>query len=452
MFNRPPTIFLLLALALLVIFLVFQSSSNVSTPNILLITIDALRADRLGSYGYARRISPNLDELAKNGIVFENAFCVLPQTVPSHASILFGTWPRIHGSTNNSTKITNRQLPYLPQLMKEAGYSTAAILSAEHLGKALETFPGFDSLKYPQGSRPSNRTLRVALRWLQANQAQKFFLWIHLWEPHGPYGLHPELMAEVNPNFDDDFEEGYEFQPPGFYTEQTLKGMIDLYNNEIAFVDRQLGRFLEQFRTHSFLDNTLTIVTSDHGETLDELVTTHNYAFDHSKFLVDHEIHVPLIMLGPDDRQPGRRVTALTSLIDLFPTILEFANVDIPSNSQGFSLRPHVLNRETSIPPRLVFIQRRTFLDPPLPSLAEDRFEVRSTDFKLVYDAATGESKLYRVGDDSHEVGQSETEAARRLEQRLKQWLTMTEGVNEKGAQPISEEEMEVLRSLGYVH
>jgi arylsulfatase A-like enzyme len=451
MLGRLPKIVLSLVLILLVILLLWNRNAR-GSPNILLVTIDTLRADHLGCYGYSRATSPNLDALAAAGVLFENAFCVLPSTVPSHGSIFFGTWPRIHGSTSNSTKITNKSLPYLPDILHQAGYRTGAVLSAQHLGKALEEFPGFETFEYPPRIRSAKRTLRIALGWLLANRENKFFLWIHLWDPHSPYRLHPRLMSRINPEFRNDFEKAYEFLPDGFYSEHGLRGMIDLYDNEIVFVDRHLGKFFARLREHFLLDNTLTIIASDHGETLDELVTTDQYAFDHSEFLVEPQIRVPLIMIPPNHSQPGRRVSAVTSLVDLFPTILEAARVPVPPGTQGGSLQPYLSTQEDALPPRLVFLQRRSFVNPPRPFLASDQFGVRDAEFKLLYEASSGRSFLYRAGDDTHDVGADLGDVVQRLRDRLKRWLSATEDALPADAEPVSDEQMEKLKSLGYVH
>src|SRR5262245_32743637 len=138
MTSRFPVAMILVIIAALLAFGLWRIS-RVEPTSFLLITIDTLRADHLGCYVYSRTISPNLDRLASEGILFENAFCVMPTTLPSHGSIFFGTWPRIHGSVSNFIRFSNPSLVYFPQLLKQAGYSTAGFVSAHHLGANMKS-------------------------------------------------------------------------------------------------------------------------------------------------------------------------------------------------------------------------------------------------------------------------------------------------------------------------
>ncbi|MGH7857294.1 MAG: sulfatase-like hydrolase/transferase, partial [Candidatus Binatia bacterium] len=172
-------------------------------PNVILVTIDTLRADRLGAYGSSRGLTPQLDRLATEGIVFENAFCVMPVTIPAHASILFGTWPKVLGSTSNHMRIVNSSPAYLPKVLWDAGYQTGAFLSAAHLGNSLDGFPGFETLDFPWEDRTVDETLALARDWLEEHAGAPFFLWIHLWDPHAPYRLHPVFGEAVRRGLSD---------------------------------------------------------------------------------------------------------------------------------------------------------------------------------------------------------------------------------------------------------
>ncbi|HEY4492131.1 MAG TPA: sulfatase-like hydrolase/transferase, partial [Acidobacteriota bacterium] len=183
----------------LISFIVYRTTYGKKPLNVLIITIDTLRADHLGAYGYSRKISPALDKFAAGATLFENAYCVMPTTVPSHASLFFSTWPRIHGSTSNFMEISNRSLQFLPVSFRNAGYRTAAVVSVHHLGERFCPFGGFEMVDFPDDDRASEVTLKIARSWLRHRQKEKYFFWLHLWDPHSPYKLHPEFMERINP-------------------------------------------------------------------------------------------------------------------------------------------------------------------------------------------------------------------------------------------------------------
>jgi choline-sulfatase len=338
------------------VFLFFTACrQELHNQNVLLITIDTLRADHLGCYGYSRKITPVLDRLSQNGILFENAFCTMPTTVPSHGSIFFGTWPRIHGSLSNSYFYTNRKLAFLPDLLQKAGYTTMAIISSGHLATAIKRVPGFNLLIYRGTDQNASTTLNLALKWFQKNGPKHYFVWIHLWDPHWPYVLHSEIMPGINRNFRDDIPHYHGFLPKQAYSPEGFQKMIDLYDNEIAYVDYQLGLFLDQLKRTTSLQNTMILVTSDHGESMDELAGTHNYAFDHGEFLFDSQLHVPLIVVLPKKRYSGLRIRQTVTLLDVMQSLFSLffsrriQGTDLFLLSGGFmkidlKLRPKQIN------------------------------------------------------------------------------------------------------------
>ncbi len=448
--RKLTLIAIILAIAV-VLFL--QRERRKDPPNFLLITIDTLRADHLGSYGYSRNITPNLDRLASEGMLFENAFCVMPTTLPSHGSIFFGTWPRIHGSTSNFIQFSNPSLVFFPQLLKQAGYETAAFLSAHHMGAAMKSLPGFDEFHFPADELEADVTLGQASRWLQRKKRNKFFLWVHLWDPHSPYELHPRFMEQIRPGFDNNFEKRYAFVHPGFYTKETLQKMVDLYDNEIAFTDFHLGRFLDQLRQTASSSNTIIIVTSDHGETLDELYETQEYAFDHGEFLYDHQIQVPLIVVLPGNQNRGMRLPGTVSLMDLMPAILKEAGIKPPVTAEGSSLISRISGSNSPQSDAVIFLQRREFKYPPRPFLAGSQFGIRERNHKLLLNLPEQTTALYRNNADGVDVSSQEARMNQLLKDRLEDWLRATRNLAARGKKSteVSEEEAEKLRSLGYV-
>lgn len=439
---------ILLLLALCVLLYVFFFGSR-APESFLLITIDTLRADHVGAYGYSRKITPALDRLAEEGVVFKNVYCVMPTTVPSHGSLFFSTWPRIHGSTSNFVHFSNTDLAFLPDVLQKAGYAVGAIVSVPHLGKNFQKYASFHEIDFPERERNAESTLRIARRWLGNNKNRKFFLWIHLWDPHSPYDLHPEFMKQIHPDADVNFEKHYAFLKDSSYTSEEVRTMIDLYDNEIAYTDFHLGRFLEDFRAMPAAKRTTIIVTSDHGETLGELLATEGYAFDHGEYLYDHQLHVPLIMVGP--KLKHNVVNTTVTLLDIMPTIFQRAGLPRPPTAQGNSFSSLIDSTGRSRPDSIAFLERREFTSPPMPFLAERQFGVRDRNYKLLYNESSRQSFMYKNGAEGVDVSDEQKRLKELMQQRLLSWLSLTSKLSKGRGTTVSEEEAEKLRALGYV-
>lgn len=449
--GKGPFLIGILVILVSALFYYYRSAKSLS-PNIVLITIDTLRADHLGCYGYGRKISPALDRLAAAGLVFENAFCVMPSTIPSHGSIFFGTWPRVHGSTGNHYKFTNQTLSFFPQLLQKAGYSTAAFVSRDHVTRAFKKVPGFQTLmgSKPFEDKPAETTFGQALDWLRQTKPRQFFVWIHLWEPHQPYDIHPQFLKNIHPEFELNFQRRHSFFAKDFYHPESLRKMVDLYDNEIAYVDHKLGLFLEEMEKGSYLDNTMIVVTSDHGETLDELVPTLGYGFDHGEFLYDPQLRVPLIVVSPGLKKTGQRVSQIVTLLDLMPTFLQSARLPVPDTVQGNSLLPFLKGERANQLPQMVFLHRGKYRERLQPFLLEEQFGVRERNYKLIYADESKTWTLYKNG--AEEVPLlADQDAKQALQQKLQVWMDLTKRLASPRKEKVSEEEIEQLRSLGYV-
>jgi len=284
--------------------------------NILLITVDTLRADHLGVYGYSRIRTPNIDRLGKSGVLFSRAFSHVPLTLPSHCSILTGTLPLLHGVRDNGYRLPNT-VPTLAEILKAEGYRTAAFVGAFPLDSRFGLSRGFDTYDDLYGSRNVIRDLsfverkaddvnKKAFAWLEANQRDAFFVWIHYFDPHAPY------------------------EPPEPFN-QEYRGRE--YDGEIAYTDAAIGRLLGEMEKLDLLGRTLVVLTADHGESLGE----HKEA-THGIFVYDATLHVPLVFSGSKISPPGRTVQAQVGLIDIAPTVLDFVEKPPGRLMQGRSL------------------------------------------------------------------------------------------------------------------
>jgi len=283
-----------------------SAPSSTGLPrNVLLITLDTTRADRLGAYGYARARTPNLDALAREGVRFGDATAQAPITGPSHAAMLTGRYPARHGVRDNATTPLPDEARTLAEVLSEKGFATGGFVGAFILDRPYGFAQGFqafnggfsrvDSGTEANAERRGSLVVDDAVKWVNGLDASKpFFGWVHLYDPHVPY------------------EGGYD--------------------NEISIVDREIGRLLDGLRSRGLFDSTLIAAIADHGESLGE-----HGEDEHGVFLYDAVLRVPFIMRGPGVKR-GHVVAEQVRGIDLFPTILEAAGVERPGGIDGESI------------------------------------------------------------------------------------------------------------------
>lgn len=296
-----------------------SASPQKTRPNIVLITLDTTRADRMGFLGSKRGLTPNLDELARHAAVFSNAYAQVPLTTPSHATILSGTFPQFH-QVNYMGDPLPKSVPFLPDLLRARGYRTAAFVGAlvlEPKKLAMGFERGFDRYdagyhrrgraedRYRSMERRAEDVIGRALNWLNNRPAGPFFLWIHVYDPHDPY-TPPEP-----------FRSRYTGEP---------------YDGEIAYTDAALAKLFSAMRMQKLFDSTLIAVMADHGEAFGEHGEKH-----HGIFLYDETIHVPLLIKAPF-AVSGIAVPSKVGLVDVAPTILQIAKLPVPTAMQGKSL------------------------------------------------------------------------------------------------------------------
>lgn len=291
-------------------------------PNVFLITIDTLRADHVHCYGYDRIKTPALDALAKEGILFAEAFTPSPITNTSHTSILTGLLPSTHGVTDFAVPLAGKNQT-LAELLKKQGYETAAfigsiVLDSKEFAPGLDRgFDFYDNFPHPAQTksrwgrleRRGEDVVQHATGWLNTHPASPRFVWIHLYDPHDPY------------------------EPPPPYSEIYKER---LYDGEIAYADSVLAGFVSFLKKHAWYDDSIIVVVGDHGEGLGE-----HHEKTHGIFLYDSTTHVPLILKVPNQRTAGRVVEAQVRTLDILPTVLDLMHVSPPTRLDGESLRPY---------------------------------------------------------------------------------------------------------------
>jgi arylsulfatase A-like enzyme/Flp pilus assembly protein TadD len=292
-------------------------------PNIILITLDTTRADRMGFLGSKRGLTPNLDAMARQGIAFTRAYSHVPITTASHTTILTGTYPQFNRVDDFGIPLSTR-LPYLPDLLHARGYHTGAFVGSLILDPLDGTAPGFDRGfeiydagfhlrrhgmdRYKSVERRADDVVSHALAWLSQLENGPFFLWVHLYDAHDPYDPPPPFKAR------------FASHP---------------YDGEIAYADSAVGKLLDELRKHGLYDETLIAVMADHGESLGA-----HGENTHGIFLYDETLHVPLLFKLPASHAAGKKIDTRARLVDVAPTILQEAGLPIPKEMQGESLSP----------------------------------------------------------------------------------------------------------------
>jgi arylsulfatase A-like enzyme len=325
------------------------TSRRPSGPNVLLISVDTLRADHLGCYGYVRDTSPRLDRLAREGVRFDQAVVQWPKTSPSMASMLSGTYPHYNGVMRNTRQPIDPHFHLLAELFQHASYATAGMITNGNLARSYRFDQGFDTyVEALQGNEPASRFSRFAVDWLEEHGADgPFFLWLHFLDPHARYEP-PAPYADkfVGDAHYDGVERvprrGGPFEDIGGIPSRARLGSRDeldfyvaQYDGEVSFMDAEVGRVLDLLDSLGVADDTIVVFTADHGESLGE----HDYYFEHGRLPYDDCVRVPLIVRAPGVA-PGRVVDRPVELVDLMPTLLEMAGLPSNSEAQGKSLVP----------------------------------------------------------------------------------------------------------------
>jgi choline-sulfatase len=308
-----------------------EDSAPEMTPrrDVFLITIDTLRSDHVRCYGYERIETPAIDQLAKQGIRFTQAFTPSPITNTSHTSILTGMLPSSHGVSDFGVPLAVKH-PTLAEILEKQGYRTAAfigsvILDSKTLAPGLDRgFEFYDN--FPEKTESKSRWGRIERRgmdvvqraeiWLNGHDEAPHFVWVHLYDPHDPY------------------------EPPLPYSEMYKDR---LYDGEIAYADSALGHFLAYLKKQNWYDGALIILVGDHGEGLGE-----HGEDTHGIFLYDSTTHVPLIAKLPKEQEAGRVVDEQVRTTDIMPTILELLGIPAPASPDGTSLKPSILGTEAA--------------------------------------------------------------------------------------------------------
>jgi len=440
-------------------------------PNLILLLIDTLRADHLGAYGFPADVSPNLDRLAAESLVFESCFAQAPWTPPSIATLFTSLHLEVHGLNRFAdhrfadpgggaprVAVLPESASTLAESLRAAGYTTAGFVGNPWLDRTLGLAQGFDVYEDRDLSNrvPATLLLLAARDWLHTRPSgAPFFLYLHLMDVHEPYdapqedfdALWPALeapagrvlgQAELPPDAMD---------PPGLRPADDRRNRLDYWRTRYAAgvraLDRRLGTFLDELRESGLLDRSYLVLTSDHGEELFE-----HAGWGHGESLHEHQLRVPLLVRPPSGVGGGRLVREPAGLVDLMPTLLSVLEVDAPPALQGTD-RSAVFSEGGGEARPSVFFSTAVVDRPGLHAL-------RSPRFKLIVDLETDEVALYDVVADpgEHEnLAAAESETVAELRALLSAHLAATAGAAtpERRDAEVPPEVLERLRGLGYL-
>ncbi len=329
---RKTVLGIILVLFALSIILLYKTFLITDRPNIILISIDTLRQDHVGVYGYERNTTPVLDKIASEGVVFKNSYSTAPWTLPSHMSMFTGLPPSAH-KVDIDNRILGKDVALFTEVLSEKGYRTGGFFSALYLKPVYGFSRGFD--KYiNQIKKHSDEITEKGINWIGLNKNDNFFIFLHYFDVHWPYRP-PEDIA---PKFGVDvsikkwFKFGKlsylrNFSDPNIkMSKDVRKKMINLYDGEIFRVDRSIGRLIEYLKKEEIYDNTIIIITSDHGEEFKE-----HDSFGHFHQLYSELINVPLIIRFPEKFPENQYINSPVSSIDIASTILHLVSVKVPA-------------------------------------------------------------------------------------------------------------------------
>jgi arylsulfatase A-like enzyme len=436
--------------------------------SLLIVSIDTLRADRLGTYGYTRNTSPRIDALASEAVVFEEAYSSSPKTASSHMTLFTSLMPTVHGVQNIAPEkgglmtvlAPNRRT--LAEVLEKNGYWTAAVVNGGNLQPQMGFQRGFGNA-WTTLVDDVERIVDGALKVVDlAPKDRPAFLFVHTYQVHGPYvppqkyidRFCPELrgtvgervQALIGRSFKDlwrnerqDYWEGWEQFGP-----EDTACLSDLYDGEIAYTDRELGRLFKGLAKRGFLDDAIVVVLSDHGEEFAE-----HGRYDHNQ-LFREDLHVPLIVRLPDGRGAGSRVRGMAGLIDVMPTVLDLLGIAGPREMTGRSLASAIESGATDGRP--IAAERVRWA-------GDYQASLRSSDWNLIFHAARGELDAYDIardpgeqdvlGDDAPFFDAAKTE----LHRRLTEAFELREALDAKGKgghHKADAETLEQLEGLGY--
>lgn len=446
-------------------------STTVDLPRpsrVVFVTIDTLRADHVSSWGHPIRTTPWVDRLAEEGVAFRRAYSQSATTKPSHSTMFTSLYPMQHGVQNNGL-VLDEEFVTMAELFAAAGYRTAGFVSTDaplggNVNQGFEVWDQYEADVSVEGGRklyrPANETVDAALEWLADVDADDdFFLWIHVYDPHKPMQPSEQDVQDITYLVERDRERyvnellsrGVPARRPAVVQDAIL------YDAEINYSDSELSRIQEAMASTGMLDDSLWVVTSDHGQGLG----AHDW-YGHSKQIYNAQLWVPLVFWWGGGKVPARTVTdQIVEHVDLLPTLADLVGFEVDQIMpvQGRSLVPHLTGQRVRNPRWFAFAERSRYVDAG-PNTQERgnyeegfRYSLQDLEFKYLL-FTEGDDEFYDLRNDPHEMRnlidapEFEDRRGQLLDVLLEMIETMPSG---REAESVSEEDIERLRALGYI-
>ena len=407
----------------------YLAQKNKAEPprNVILITIDTLRADHLGAYGYGLAQTPNIDRMAAEGAQFLQATATTPLTLPAHSSIMTGVYPTAHGVRDNGGFYLDSKWQTLAETMKAGGFATGGFVSAFVLDRRWGIAQGFDEyfdhfelskfklVSLDSVQRRGDETMNQAIGWISKKKDGRFFAWIHLYDPHTPY------------------------DPPEPFRSEFIGRPYGLYDGEIAFTDSLIGKLNDFLKQNNLDRTTMIVLTADHGESLGD----HNESA-HGFFIYDSTTHVPLIIHLPN--MEPRKISDQVRSVDLYPTICDAVGLK-PPKIEGVSLLPLV--RTGKLDRRLEAYSESYF--PKFHYGWSELKAIRTTSYKYI---EAPRPEFYRLPEDTTESNNlygSESKKAEPFRESIKAISAHENSSPTAAPRPVDEDSLEKLQALGYI-
>jgi len=425
--------------------------------NVILISIDTLRKDHCSIHGYPKDTTPVLRKLASKGILFDSAYSPTAETGPSHATMFTSLYPITHRVIKNGINLASSNHT-IAEYLDKFGYQTAAVVGSFVLDSKFGFAQGFpfyeDNFTMERSTQkltewigneikegfdqPAADTSKKAIEWLQKNHASQrpFFLFVHYYDPHDPYVAPESFACRYVPQKKD----------PTW-----IETRVGQYDAEIAYTDHEIGNLIKTLEWMGHIDDTLIVITSDHGEGLGQ----HGH-LGHTINLYEELVRVPLLFYWPNHIPRDRIINVPVELVDLMPTIFDLIGItDDEFPFQGQDLSPAILNNTTLNKNRPIFLQRRPYNNKVVSNtwLNGEKFGIRVGKYKYIVGKDENTTELFDLSMDPHELSNlydALPEKAAELETRLEKWKK--ENTRQSTEQNIiSDEDRKRLETLGYV-
>lgn len=443
--------FSFILLILVIVFLAAYFFKGLKQPNIILITIDALRADHLSCYGYGRLTSPNIDKLAKEGVIFLQAIAPSTETSYSIPAIITSTYSHYNGIDQWRDTLINPSARTLSEILLNNGYYTAFFSNGYPLSLIRGINRGMKDFMVDENISAEKLT-SISLDWLKLNQNRKFFFWIHYFDTHSPYSSPPPYNALfIKDKFDINDKNipiassakdwaGFDIIPYSVARNNitSVNYYISQYDGAIRFTDEQIGALLDKLRELKLYENTIIVITADHGENLGE----HGRYFQHGGMPFDTLLHVPLIFKYEHSISKNKKIKTQVSSAGIVPTLLDILRIKCPSDIDEKSFLGLAQDKIENYSPYI------------FSKCAASIYSIRTEKHKLIWLINSDKYSLYDLYNDKDElydVKDIKKEEFNFLRKKLKQWFVKNRSLVSPKMPPFDKDTIDRLRSLGYL-